>query len=611
MVAGVSELLKDERRLAYHMTSCPNGSLSLQELPAPDTCWNGDRFFYQPKVLFKKTLWNRAGGHVTQDLYYGMDYELWLRFAKAGATLHVIGRPVCIYRQHEQPTTHVPEIRKAELSQVGREYAEDEEDVEQREVPRLAGRPNLRVAFVNDVGFRDGAGIGLRRIAEAFAWAGHEVQSTSLVEAGVERGSSPAKCFRAIRAALDDFDPDLVVFGNLHGAHADAGLVGIFARRWPTFIVLHDLWWLTGRCAYTNGCLKLLDGCDASCPTPDEYPQLARRKIAQAWRTKRAVLNARSKPVLLANSRWTARSACAALTEGAGRLSAPPRVEEIRMGVPTDVFRPRDMRLCRSRFNLPLDKFVVMISASTLGDHRKGTEDYARALKRLALSDIVTVATGRCDVEPNINIPHLHRVGYLSTEEDMASLYGAADIFVGPSLAETFGKVFVEAAACGTPVVAYDATGMRDSVATGITGLKAAAGNVDDLGACILQLYQDPDLRRSMRFWARHYVENEYSLMRSYHSFFDVLRRAKLLEGLTTKEKIAFQPEPVRLSVVSSTRNGAVRELEMRIAKLEKTIARDNKKMQRSPILYALKKKYPRLTQVFKGSKTKKERSMT
>jgi hypothetical protein len=48
--------------------------------------------------------------------------------------------------------------------------------------------------------------------------------------------------------------------------------------------LMHDLWLLTGRCAYTAGCEKYLTGCDDTCPTPAEYPALDPAKIAEAWK---------------------------------------------------------------------------------------------------------------------------------------------------------------------------------------------------------------------------------------------------------------------------------------------------------------------------------------
>jgi hypothetical protein len=68
--------------------------LPLEDLLDLDHGWNAGQFFYQPEVMFTRELWLRAGGYVNDWLHYSIDYELWLRFAEAGARLHTIGRPV-------------------------------------------------------------------------------------------------------------------------------------------------------------------------------------------------------------------------------------------------------------------------------------------------------------------------------------------------------------------------------------------------------------------------------------------------------------------------------------------------------------------------------------
>ncbi len=594
MVAGVCEIQANEQPSAYHLTSCENAYLSLEELLDLDRCWNGGRFFYQPEVIFTKALWDRAGGRVREDLYYSMDYELWLRFAKAHAKLHVIGRPIALYRKHDRQKTHHEAHFKKELRRVRREYVGDTAEFEVEEPRPHRGRSNLRVTLLSDLGFKYGAGIAQRRIAEAIAWAGHEIQSLSLVQPG-----KAEIAYDELTAAIIQFDPDVIILGNLHGARADPRLVGQLAHRWPVFIILHDLWWLTGRCAYTGDCLKYLDGCDASCPTPNEYPQLESHRIAEAWQTKRDVLDAQAKPILLGYSRWAASVARDALTGRRGEVPLYSRVEEFRIGVPTDVFRPQDMLLCRKRLGLPLNKFVVFISSATLGDHRKGVQDYVQAISTLDLPDLITLAAGRSDPASELGIPNLHRVGYVSTEQDLVTLYGAADIFVGASSAETFGQVFIEAAACGTPVIAYDATGMKDSVATGITGLTARAGDIPELAARIRELYCKPELRRRIRFWARHYVENEYSLMRSYHSLFCVLRRSNVLRCLAMPEKIQFTPDRRRLDLTGSSHLGAAQKLPN--SDLQHQLKRELDKLQKRPIRYLLKKRYPRLRNYLKA----------
>ncbi len=61
-------------------------------------------------------------------------------------------------------------------------------------------------------------------------------------------------------------------------------------------------------------------------------------------------------------------------------------------------------------------------------------------------------------------------VGMVSYEE-VANYYAAADLFVMPSITETFGIVTAEAQAAGLPVVAVDADGNNEVVCSGVTGL--------------------------------------------------------------------------------------------------------------------------------------------
>lgn len=54
---------------------------------------------------------------------------------------------------------------------------------------------------------------------------------------------------------------------------------------------------------------------------------------------------------------------------------------------------------------------------------------------------------------------------------DLAACYASADVFVFPSLTDTFGMVMLEAMACGVPVAAFPAIGPKDLVTPGISGV--------------------------------------------------------------------------------------------------------------------------------------------
>ena len=52
----------------------------------------------------------------------------------------------------------------------------------------------------------------------------------------------------------------------------------------------------------------------------------------------------------------------------------------------------------------------------------------------------------------------------------MAKYYQSADVFVFPSVVDTFGVVQIEAMACGTPVAAYPVVGPKDVIEQGVNG---------------------------------------------------------------------------------------------------------------------------------------------
>jgi len=87
--------------------------------------------------------------------------------------------------------------------------------------------------------------------------------------------------------------------------------------------------------------------------------------------------------------------------------------------------------------------------------------------------------------------------GFVS-EDEKISILQSAWVNVYPSPKEGWGITNVEAAACGTPSVASDSPGLRESVLDGQTGFLVPHGDVDAWAAAIRRLIVDPELRSSM-----------------------------------------------------------------------------------------------------------------
>jgi glycosyltransferase involved in cell wall biosynthesis len=92
-------------------------------------------------------------------------------------------------------------------------------------------------------------------------------------------------------------------------------------------------------------------------------------------------------------------------------------------------------------------------------------------------------------------------------DHQLARLYRYADVFCLPSVQEGFGIVFLEAMACGLPVVATTAAAIPEVVPDRRAGLLVPPGEVAALAHALVELLARPRLRASYGTFGQHYVE--------------------------------------------------------------------------------------------------------
>ncbi|MES1021712.1 glycosyltransferase family 4 protein [Gloeocapsa sp. BRSZ] len=300
-------------------------------------------------------------------------------------------------------------------------------------------------------------------------------------------------------------DADILHFHGTHSGFINYLALPYLTARKPAVFTLCDMWTFTGHCAFSYDCNRWQIGC-GNCPYPDLNPSIRRDNTRLEWKLKEWTYN-HSNITFVTKSTWLTQIAQQSL------LSRHP-IHEIPNGIDTDIYQPLDRAQCRTQLGIPQDKNVLMFAAVQLNHFQKGGDLLLKALQRLPASikaETVLVIFGHSGeaIAQTIGMPTLN-LGYISDERHKAVCYSAADLFLFPTRAETFGNVALESMACGTPVVSFKVGGVPDLVRHGITGYLATPEDAQDFSHGIAQLlaHSSNDMSQQCREIALH----EYSI---------------------------------------------------------------------------------------------------
>lgn len=187
------------------------------------------------------------------------------------------------------------------------------------------------------------------------------------------------------------------------------------------------------------------------------------------------------------------------------------RITLINPGVDTARFRPGlpcdDLK--RQIGLQPGEKLILSVGRLS---RRKGFDMVVRSLPELARSGIAAryalIGIGE-DWDYLGNLANelgvqdrVHRLGHVAPE-DLPRWYNGCDVFIMPNReingdTEGFGMVFIEAGACGKPVIAGLAGGTGAAVVEGITGLRVDGADIDAVVAAIKRILQDESYAREV-----------------------------------------------------------------------------------------------------------------
>ena len=219
------------------------------------------------------------------------------------------------------------------------------------------------------------------------------------------------------------------------------------------------------------------------------------------------------------------------------RFRNPEKLVKVAPGIDTEHFRPIDASELRKE--LGIEKRPTIISVGRLV-HRKGQDRLVEAMPRIIkeLPDAVLVFVGEGPhrkvldslvAKNNLhnNVRFIGRIQYA----DLPRYVALGDVFAMPSRSRLFGLeveglgiVYLEASACGLPVVGGSSGGAPDAVKDGVTGFVVDGNDIDQIADRIIHLLKDPQLRRRMGDAGRDWAVEEWRWQRWSREFNTALK---------------------------------------------------------------------------------------
>jgi phosphatidyl-myo-inositol dimannoside synthase len=171
-------------------------------------------------------------------------------------------------------------------------------------------------------------------------------------------------------------------------------------------------------------------------------------------------------------------------------------------------FAPGSRAEARQRLGLGDERVILSVSRLDAGQRHKGQDRIIRLLPMLVERglDVLYLIAGEGDDGARLRALAdatgvAGRVRFLgrTPDDQIAELYRAADLFALPSTGDGFGIVFLEAMACGTPVLGLAAGGVPDALADGELGALAMAQELPEaLARAVAEARPTPALAEAM-----------------------------------------------------------------------------------------------------------------
>lgn len=310
--------------------------------------------------------------------------------------------------------------------------------------------------------------------------------------------------------------PDIIHLRNLHGNYINfPDLMNyIIEKNISVVVTLHDCWFFTGKCChYTDvHCQKWQENC-GKCPELKKWSKSwFFDRSSQMLNDKKELFSQIPKLAVVGVSDWITNEARKSILKDAFCI------KRIYNWIDLDIFIPDNGGTIREEYNCE-SEFVVL-GICEKWTEEKGINIFVKLAEKMP--EVKFLMVGKV---PARFIPPKNMIcaGSIRDTKKIAQFYSAADVFLNPSVQETFGKTTAEAIATGTPVVGYNTTATPELIGEGCGEVVELNCDISELENSILRVknngkgfYKDACVKYARESFDKEKLINEYIELYKY-----------------------------------------------------------------------------------------------
>lgn len=256
---------------------------------------------------------------------------------------------------------------------------------------------------------------------------------------------------------IDKFKPDIIHLHNIHGYYLNIEILFKYLKAHPEIKkiwTLHDCWSFTGHCAhYTNvKCDRWMTQCYDNCPNKREYPKAILSKAKSNFIRKKRIFQEVENMCLVVPSKWLQKEVSSSYLKNY-------LTHVINNGVDTNVFKPIPSNI-KEQYNIENKK--IILGVASVWNEGKGLNTFIELAQKIKKDyQIVLIGLTKAQIK---SIPNtILGIEKTSNVYELVKWYSTAELYLNPTLADTYPTVNLEALACGIPVITFNTGGSPES----------------------------------------------------------------------------------------------------------------------------------------------------